>query len=180
MLQDAIALAAKTNYNEALKIGEIGYVNNSFYTTYKDLAIVNDEVFLWRIELPEIPLGIGYNEGVSTLILKDSDSRQLTYPMVWLNENQRTFQRSMRPIPGKTLAYSEGKFIYIISIVILNYYTAQITMISGGDSTDLFSELNVPPDYFPVMMDYLVKQLMFARNVPVHATNDGSDVIRTT
>ena len=86
----------------------------------------------------------------------------------------------MRPIPNKLLAYPQGTYVYVMSTLILSSYTAQITMISGGDSTDLDSTLNVPPDYFPIMTEYLKTQLMFQRNVPVPVTNDGSDIIRTT
>ena len=37
-LNDAIALAAKTNYTDAVKLDGIGYVNNAFYTTFKGLT----------------------------------------------------------------------------------------------------------------------------------------------
>lgn len=51
-------------------------------------------------------------------------------------------------------------------------------MISAGDSTDLNSELNVPSDYFPVMVEYIKQQLMFERSVPVDGANDGRDAIK--
>ena len=86
----------------------------------------------------------------------------------------------MRPIPNKLLAYSQGKYIYVISTLLLSSYTAQATMISGGVSSDLDSELNVPADYHPVMIEYLKKQLMFQRQVPQDVTNDGMDAIVTT
>jgi len=43
----------------------------------------------------------------------------------------------MRPIPNKVLYVYEGKFAYVFSTLLLNQYTASVTMISGGDSTDL-------------------------------------------
>jgi hypothetical protein len=48
-------------------------------------------------------------------------------------------------------------------------------MVSGGDSTDLNSELNVSPDYFPVMVQYIREQLMFERSIPQDTDNDGQD-----
>ncbi len=86
----------------------------------------------------------------------------------------------MQPIPNKLLAYSQGKFIYVLSTIQLQQYTANVTMVSGGLSTDLNSELNVPADYHPIMVEYLKKQLMFERQVPVDVTNDGLDAITTT
>lgn len=158
----------------------IAYVNNSFYTNFKNLAVTEDEQFVYKVELPQIPFGIGYNEGISTLQFKDNESRQLSQNVVWLTQNQKTFSQNMRPIPNKILAYSQGKFVYILSTLLLSSYTANVTMVSGGDSTDLDSELNVPSDYIPVMTDYIIKQLLLERNNPVDATNDGLDAITTT
>lgn len=179
-LQDAVALAAKTNYIDSSKMDGIAYVNNSFYTTFKSLTVSSDEQFLWKITLPQIPVGIGANEGISTLIFKDSDSNQLSYPVIWLSENQLSFQRGMRTIPNKLLAYPQGEFVYVMSTLLLSAYTAQVTMISGGDATDLDSTLNVPPDYFTIMNDYLLKILMTEKNQIRDVVNDGSDVIQTS
>lgn len=54
-------------------------------------------------------------------------------------------------------------------------YTAIVRMASGGDSTDLNSELNVPDDYFPVMVQYIREQLIFQRSIPTEQANDGQD-----
>lgn len=178
-LQDAIAVAAKTNYTDNLKLDGIASVNNSFYTTFKSLAVVGDEQFLWKITLPQLPVGIGGIEGISKVIFKDSDSNQLSYPVVLLTENQVSFQRGMRTIPNKLLAYPEGEFVYVMSTLMLSDYTAQVTMVSGGLSTDLDSTLNVPSDYFPIMTEYLKAQLMFQRTVPQDNNNDGVDLIKT-
>lgn len=178
-LNDAVAYAAKINYTDNLKIEGIACVNNSFYTTFKSLTVVADEQYLWKITLPQIPVGIGANEGVSTLVFKNGE-RRLSYPIVWLTENQKSFQKGMRPIPNKLIGYPEGEFVYVISEILLDEYTAQVTMISGGDSTDLNSTLNVPGDYFPLMMQYIQQQLMIEFKQPVDATNDGLDANLTT
>lgn len=179
-LPDAIAAAAKANYIESIKLDGISYVNNSFYTTYKGLAVTADEQNIWKILLPEIPIGIGMTDGIETLSFKDSNSNQISQSVILLSQNQRSFQRGMRPIPNKIQAYSEGNFVYAITPLLLNQYTAQVTMISGGDSTDLNSTLNVPPEYFPMMMEYLQKQLLLEQSRPVDAQNDGLDAASGT
>lgn len=179
-LGDAIAFAAKTNYTDNLKLSGIACVNNSFYTTFKNLSVVQDENFLWKITLPQIPTGIGANEGISSLIFRDNTSSQLSYNVVWLTENQVSYQRGMRPIPNSLLAYSEGQYVYVLSSVSLDQYTANATMVSGGDSTDLNSTLNVPSDYFPPMMDYLKQNLILELNQPKDVANDGEDFRKTT
>ncbi len=179
-IEDAVAMAAKTCYKDSLQLDGIAYVNNSFYTKFKNLSVVPDEQFLWKITLPSIPVGIGANEGISTLVFKDSASNQLSYSVVWMTENQVSFQKGMRTIPNKLLAYPEGTFVYVMSTIMLSQYTAQVTMISGGDPTDMDSVLNVPPDYLPIMQQYIIQQLMIEHNQPVDDTNDGLDAIKTT
>lgn len=179
-IEDAIGIAVKANYKDSIAVDGVAYINNSFYTTFKALPIVEDEQFLWKTTLPHIPLGLGTSEGVPTLVIKDYESRQISDNVVWLSQYQRSFARGMRSIPNKILAYSEGKYIYIMSTLILSEYTAQVTIVSGGSPTDLSSELNVPADYLPLMRDYLFQKFMSMRSVPQDVTNDGADFIKTT
>ena len=174
-LNDAIALAAKTNYTDNLKLDGIGYVNNSFYTTFKGIAPTLDETNLWKLQLPQIPVGIGTNEGISTIVFKDSNNN-VSYPLIPLSANQKTYFRTMRPIPNKTLYYYEGEFVYVVTSLALNNYTASVTMVSGGNSSDLNSTLNVPSDYFPAMVAYVQQQLMVMKTTTRDLTNDGSDL----
>ena len=178
-LGDAIGIAAKANYKDSIAIDGIAYINNSFYTTFKNLSITEDEQFLWKVSLPQIPFGIGTSEGVPILVIKDNESRQLSDNVVWLSENQRSFSKGMRAIPNKILAYSESKYIYIMSTLILQDYTAQVTMVSGGDLSDIGNELNVPADYLPLMRDYLYQKFMLQRMTPQDVVNDGSDIIKS-
>lgn len=173
-LNEGIALAAKQNYKDNIAIDGIGYVNNSFYTSFKNLTVSADEQFTYKVTLPEIPLGIGSNEGINTLQFIDTNG-QVSLPCIPLAERQVTFYQGMRPIPNKILFYSEGIFIYAKSTILLNQYTAKVTMISGGDSSDLDSVLNVPADYLTLASDYIIQKLTIERNTPTDKTNDGKD-----
>ena len=174
-LDQAIAFAAKTNYTDNLKLEGIGFVSNSFYTTFKGIAITKDESGLWKLTLPQVPVGIGASEGVSTLVLKDSTGK-LSLPLVPLTQNQKTYFQSMQNLPFKTLYYVEGNHAYIISVLKLSDYTATVTLISGGDSTDLSSNLNVPGDYIPSIVQYIQQQLMVMKTTPKDLANDSVDL----
>jgi len=178
-LPDAIGYAAKANYKENIALDGIGYVNNSFYSRFTGLSISQDSRFTWKVTLPEVPTGLGRNEGISTLQLVN-DKGEVTLPFIALSENQKTYYQGMRPVPNKVLYYYEGNILYALSTILLNEYTANVTMVSGGDSTDLDSNLNVPPDYIGIMQDYLVKYFLTELSRPVDATNDGLDAVATT
>ncbi|HET8689435.1 MAG TPA: hypothetical protein VFM18_22720, partial [Methanosarcina sp.] len=79
-------------------------------------------------------------------------------------------------IPNKIPYWTEGKYGYVESPQYnLTNTTAVVRMISGGDSTDLTSQINVPPDYFPIMDDYIIKKLAIHQAQPQDTQNDGVD-----
>jgi len=174
-LNDAIAVAAKKNYTESVALLGVGSVNNSFYTTFKNLVPSLDSRLTWKITLPEIPVGIGKNEGISNVVFKD-DKGEISQQLIPLTINQSTYFDNFRPIPNKTLYIYRGDSIYVKTVLTLNNYTATVTMISGGNSSDLDSVLNVPSDYFPVMVEYIKAQLAFERAQPKDMANDGADI----
>jgi hypothetical protein len=176
-LSDAIGLAAKKNWTDNVQIDQIAFVNNSFYTTFKGIQIIDGgEQFLYQLTLPEIPLGIGRNEAISTLQFVDANGFA-SDPAIPLSQAQIGYFRGQRPIPNKIMYYPEGTFIYAITTLQLfsPNYTGKVKMISGGDSTNLDSTLNVPPEYFQVMTEYIKMQLSFERAQTKDLPNDQTD-----
>lgn len=173
-VDDAIAFAAKQNYKDNLALEQVGYVNNSFYTTFKGLTVTSDSNFRWVVSLPQIPIGIGDTKGISTLELNDTNGQE-SFPCIPLNENQKGYYKSLLPIPNKTLFYYEGNIIYVLTTILLNTYTARVSMISGGDSTNMNSIINVPSDYYPMIIQYIRQHLMEERVIEPDTNNDGVD-----
>jgi len=174
-LNDAIGLAAKKNYTDGIQMDGIAYVNNSFYTTFKDLTVElgNIDNVTYSIDLPQIPVALGKNEGIATLqFVKDKLASQTAIP---LSMNQVAYIDNLRPIQNKILYWTEGKNIYAKSLIPLTSYTANVRMVSGGDSTDLESTLIVPDDYVPMIVEYIKGQLAFERSRPIDTSNDGVD-----
>jgi len=172
-LQDATAIAAKKNWTDNLQIDQIAYLNNSFYTTFKNLAVSDTgELFKYQITLPEVPIGLGRNEAVSVLQFVDMNGN-VSDPAIPLSANQVGYFRGQRPIPNKIMYYPEGSLLYAISTLQLNNYTGKVTMASAGDATDLNSTINVPEDYFSAIVEYVKMQLTFERAQPKDLQNDG-------
>ncbi len=89
---------------------------------------------------------------------------------------QKTYFQSLQNLPFKTLYYVEGNLAYLVSNLTLSNYTATVTLVSGGNSSDLNSNLNVPGDYVPIMIDYIQKQLLLMKSRPQDLANDGTDL----
>lgn len=172
-INDGIAAAAKKNYAESLQLDGVAYVNNSFYITYKDLTITPDESNLWKFSLPQIPLGLGKNEGISTIQFKANGKASFT--AVPLSENQLGYVDSLKKIPNKVFYWNEGETVYVRSTLLLNNYKATVRMVSGGNSSDLDSVINLPDDYIADVVGYVVKMLLTERSQPLDQVNDGVD-----
>jgi hypothetical protein len=174
-LNDAIGVAAKKNYTDNIQMDGVSYINNSFYTTFKNLDIYAETVdnFTYRVDLPSIPVALGRDEGVATLqFVGDKKTSQTAIP---LSMNQVAYQELLRPIQNKIAYWIEGNNIYVKSSIPLTSYKATLRMVSGGDSTDLDSTLIVPDDYMPVVIEYIKGQLAFEKSRPIDTSNDGVD-----
>lgn len=175
-INQGLAVAVHNQYKESLQIDGVSYINNSFYSTYKNIPIVQDQNLLWRVQLPSVPLAIGRNDAVADVrLVKDNNEGIDGIP---LSINQKGYQFTMKRIPNRFLYYYEGDKLFILSSLLLNLYTANITLISGGgagnnSTTDLNSTLNAPEDIVPLIVEYVVKALMAMRQVPQDITNDG-------
>ena len=173
-MTEAIAASAVKNYQTNLGLDGVAYVNNSFYTTFSNLTITQFDQFTYQLTLPQIPIGIGNNEGVGTLQFVDS-SGNISDPAIPLSENEVGYYRNMRGIPNKILYYPESIYLYIISTLQLNNYKGKVRMISGGNSADLNSVLNVPDETLSDITQYVSKQLSWERQQPKIPTDSGSD-----
>lgn len=175
-LSDAIGHAAKMCWKESIQIDGVAYLNNSFYTTYSGIAITTDDTdnLCYKFSLPDVPFGLGKNEGIAMIQLKDSNGF-VSQSLIPLSMNQVGYASRQRPIPNKIMYWYEGSIVRMKTSLILTGYTAGVRMASGGDSNDLDSELNVPADYYPFMVQYIRDQLMFERAIPQDNTNDGVD-----
>lgn len=176
-LNDAIGGAVKKNYTDSIQLDGIAYVNNSFYTTYSNLAITQDGSpvnMIYKFTLPQIPIALGRDEGVASIQFRDT-SGKASYDAVPLSINQVAYINQLRPIQNKIQYWLEGQFIYAKSDILLNKYTASVRMVSGGDSSNLDSVLNVPDDYMPFIIEYIKQQLVFEQSRPIDVDNNGVD-----
>jgi len=173
-LNEGIGLAVAKDWRDNSQIDGVAYVNNAFYTTFKDLTISYSEKFIYYIVLPQIPIGLGRNEGVGTLQLVDADGKVYD-ECIPMSENQVGYFKHIKNPPNKTLYYPEGIYLYLVSPLQLTDYTGKVRMISGGDATDLDSILNVPDDYLPMVTDYCISKLRIERAQPKDAVDDGED-----
>lgn len=175
-LNQAIGVAAKACYKEAIQLDGVAYVNNGFYSTFSGLVISSDDTdnLCYKLTLPEIPTGIGRNEGMAELRIKDTNGFT-SLPVITVSISEWGYADSMRPIPNKILGLQEGNLVRMKTSLILTGFTGTAKLISGGVPSELNSELIVPPDFFPIITQYIREQLILERSIVPDLQNDGQD-----
>lgn len=174
-INDGLAIVAKRNYTDSIQLDGIAYVNNSFYITYRNLSITQNQEKNWVLELPQIPLGLGRNEGISMVQLVSNNNKP-SQTAIPLSQNQLGYVDSMKRVPNKIFYWNEGNLLFMQSPLILSNFKAVVRMISGGDSSNLDGVLNIPDDYISQIIDYVLKLLLVERQQPIQVTNEGKDL----
>jgi hypothetical protein len=173
-IEPGIGLAVKQAYKDSIAFDGVSYVNNSFSTQFKGITFSKEADFIWKGELPALPMGLGKTDGINTLRIRNSNGN-ISDPLIPLSEQQVGYAQRMRPIPNKSLYWPEGKSFYVMTALQLNEMTANVSMVSAGDPTALDSELNVPADYIPIILDYCTRNLLKERMTQKDITNDKRD-----
>jgi hypothetical protein len=177
-VNQGIALAAKANYADNLKMEGIAYVNSSFYTTFKNITISKStfEDFCYELSLPEIPVALGRADGVAQLTLKDVTLFSLTG--VPLSTEQVSFRKNMRRIPNRFYYWYERSTVIIDSVLDITDYKAHVKMVSSGsDNTDLSATIYLPNEWLSFVQDYVLNNLILERQQPKDLTNDSIQVV---
>ena len=129
-VNQGIGLAVKQNWKESIEMDGVAYVNNSFYTSFNGLSVSPTNLnFTYQITLPQLPIGVGKNEGVSNLIFIGQNKSDPSYDCIPLSRNQVGYFRQNKQPFNKILYYSEGTYLYAISQIPLYIYTANVSMI---------------------------------------------------
>lgn len=178
-LNQAIGLAIKKNYTDNIQLDGVAYINNAFYTSFSDISITavpnNNNSALYQLELPQIPIALGKNEGIATLQFVSAEDKKTSHTAIPLSMNQVGYIDSIRPIQNKIVYWNEGKYCFIKSTLLLSKYKAKVRMVSGGDANDLDSTLIIPDDYMPTIIEYVKAQLAFEESRVIDTANDGND-----
>lgn len=176
MINPALAAFAKMNYVENKRTDNIEYINDSFFLTFADRDIFqnHNENFSYYFSLPHIPVAIGANLGISTVELL-SPNGAVSQSIVMCTADEWARRKTARRIPNKILGTYEGKTFLLYTTLPLYNYKGKVRMVSGGATTDLTSELNVPDDFFKFVVTYIKEELAFELSRPADAANDGKD-----
>lgn len=172
-LSEAIAYIAKINYTDAIKLDGIESVADSFYATFKNLAITKDnDTGYYSLDLPQVPLGLSRGYGISTVTFPTSTG--LAKSPIPISVRELDYMDNLKQPPSKIFYWSEGKKLWFKSYTNLVGKLAIVRMVSSENS-DMDSEVNVPQEYISDIIDLILNKLKIRKGTPEDSVNDGVD-----
>lgn len=172
-LNEAIAYMAKINYTDAIKLDGIETVADSFYATFKNLAITKDnDTGYYSLDLPQVPLGLARGYGISTVTFPTSTG--LAKSPIPISVRELEYMDNLKQPPSKIFYWAEGKKLWFKSYTNLVGKFAIVRMVST-ETTDMDAELNVPQEYISDIIDLVINKLKIRKGTPEDNVNDGVD-----
>ena len=143
-INEGIAYMAKINYTDAIKLDGIETVADSFYATFKNLAITRDsDTGYYSLTLPQVPLGLSRGYGISTVTFPTSTG--LAKSPIPISPRELDYIDNLKQPPSKIFYWAEGKKLWFKSYTNLVGKFAIVRMVST-ETADLDAEINVPQE----------------------------------
>lgn len=172
-INEAIAYMAKVNYTDSVKLDGIETVADSFYATFKNLAITKDnDTGYYSLDLPQVPLGLARGYGISTVTFPTSTG--LAKSPIPISPRELDYIDQLKQPPSKIFYWAEGKKLWFKSYTNLVGKFAIVRMVST-ETSDLDAEINVPQEYITDIINMVINQLKIRKGTPEDTVNDGVD-----
>jgi hypothetical protein len=173
LLNQAIAYVAKENYIDHIKVDNIETVDDAFYSTFKGLAITKDnDTGYYSTTLPHPPVGLSRGYGIATVTFPVSTG--LAKAPTAVSPREVDFIEQIKLPPSKIFYWAEGDKLWFKSYVNLVGKFAIVRMISHENS-DLTAELNVPGEYIPSIINWIMSQLSVRKQMSGDLLREGVD-----
>jgi len=172
-INQAIAYIAKENYVDSIKIDGLENVDDAFYTTFKNLSISKDnDTGYYYTTLPHPPLGLSRGYGIADVTFPVSTG--LAKNPIPISPRELEYVDMVKIPPSKIFFWCEGDKLYFKSYINLIGKAPIVRMISNENS-DLNAELNVPAEYIPSMINWIMTQLNVRKQMSGDLIREGVD-----
>jgi len=174
LINEAIAYVAKVNYTDSIKLDGVETVSDAFYTTFKNLAITKDnDTGYYSTTLPHPPIGLSRGYGISSVTFPVTSGNLAKAPTA-ISPREIDYLDQIKLPPSKVFYWAEGDKLWFKSYTNLVGKFAIVRMISQENS-DLESELNVPGEYVPDMINWIMSQLNIRRQMSEDSIKSGTE-----
>jgi hypothetical protein len=177
MIAQEVAFMARKNAFENGNNGDTAYINDTFISTFKNIAVSTDSVSGDKYAaLPAIPTALPNNQEIVSVSLGKKTNKTFI-PM----KNKDRFAQSFLPcIRGTVFYYIEDGKLFFDNPENFQFNNLTIKMagaVPGGNILD--AQLNIPKNYETEIIDKVLQRLLAVSRLGRDNTNDGNDISNT-
>jgi len=177
LVAQEVAFQARKNAFENSNAGETTYSNDTFTSTFTNVAVTIDTVLNQKYSvLPQIPSALPNNQEIVSISPLGIKGRRRQ--IVLMKNKDKFMQDMLEPIRGFILAYIENGNLYYDNVQEYMFSAVNITMIGAVSSTgDLLDAiLNVPKSVELDIIDRVYQRLRQTKGIPQDVVNDARDL----
>jgi len=174
MVAQEVALMARKNAFENSNGGDITYINDSFISTYKSVAVLLDDVSKEKYcVLPAVPTALPNNQEIVSVSLNTKTNKTF----IPMRNKDRFAQAFLRPIKGMVFYYIEAGRIYFDNPENFQFSALTIKMAGALPSGAILdAQLNIPKNYETEIIDKVLGRLLSVSRLGQDLTNDGDSI----
>jgi hypothetical protein len=177
MVAQEVAVMARKNAFENSNNGDVTYSNDSFTSTFKNVAVVVDPVTKEKYSvLPSIPTALPNNQEIVSVAINKKNSKTF----IPIKTKDRFAQAFLPCIRGVVYYYIEdGKLFYdnADSFIFNNVTLSMVGAAPSGNILD--AQLNIPKNYESEIIDKVLNRLLTLSRLGQDLTNDGDSISNT-
>ena len=174
MVAQEVALMARKNAFENSNGGDITYINDSFISTYKNVAVLLDSLSKEKYcVLPAVPTALPNNQEIVSVSLNTKTNKTF----IPMRNKDRFAQSFLRPIKGMVFYYIEAGRIYFDNPENFQFSALTIKMAGALPSGAILdAQLNIPKNYETEIIDKVLGRLLSVSRLGQDLTNDGDSI----
>ncbi len=173
-INDAVAIVATKQANDAYAVTGIRMVPDGYITTYKITSFTKDaDTGYYYASLPHVPFGLPENSGINSVFFTGAKGQ--SKPILYVSGNELDYFKNIATPPGAAFYWVEGSTIYMWVKTTLPT-SAQISVrMATHVTSNLDATINVPPDAIGMVYDLVMQKIMSRKNIVSDNITDGTE-----
>jgi len=174
MVAQEVAVMARKNAFENSNNGDVTYANDSFTSTFKNVAVVVDPVTKEKYSvLPSIPTALPNNQEIVSVAINKKNSKTF----IPIKTKDRFAQAFLPCIRGVVYYYIEdGKLFYDNADGFI-FNNVTLSMVGAAPSGNILdAQLNIPKNYESEIIDKVLNRLLSLARLGQDLSNDGDSI----
>ena len=173
-INDAVAVVATKQANEAYAITGIASIPEGYITTYKITSFTKDsDTGYYKASLPHPPFGLPQNSGVNSVFFTGTKGQ--SKPILYVSANEVDYFRSMPHPPNAAYYWIEGTILFLWVKSLLPTGSKISVRMATHVTSSLDASINVPPDAIGMVYDLVMQRLMARKNIVADKITDGTE-----